>query len=175
MGSKFSAIFGCLLAALFALLSSAPGISQTRTSLLSLSDKRYLETGSFQEVHTIAAIPQSVKVLLAEIEKSKHFAMADPGQPFQATDVVTDPSLPWRRLIFAGLADKYCLVLYEYGGFAAGSAVLLFKLEGSQAKLLWGAYTGNPKNMREFRHRLDTYPVYPLPWVRDWRRTHDAK
>jgi hypothetical protein len=49
---------------------------------------------------------------------STAMAIADPGQPFQVTDVITVPSLPIRRMSVAGCSQDHCLVYYERGGIA---------------------------------------------------------
>jgi hypothetical protein len=65
--------------------------------------------------------------------------MADPGQPFQATDVIVDKRLPGRRLIAAyGSADAW-IVHYEAGGVAHTYNIAFFRLHGKMATFVWQA------------------------------------
>ncbi|ETW21377.1 hypothetical protein MGAST_26255 [Mycobacterium gastri 'Wayne'] len=51
-------------------------------------------TTAVQEVPSVSQLPPELRTLLPPI--------ADIGAPFNKTDAVTDPSLPFRRLIRAG-------------------------------------------------------------------------
>jgi hypothetical protein len=61
-----------------------------------------------REVHSISELPPTLLKLLPPI--------ADVGAPFNATDSVKDPTLPFRRLIRAGNRDTDWFVWYEHGG-----------------------------------------------------------
>ena len=61
-----------------------------------------------QEVHSVSQLPPEIVKLLPPI--------ADIGAPFNATDSVNDPTLPFRRLIRAGNRDADWFVWYEHGG-----------------------------------------------------------
>ena len=39
-----------------------------------------------------------------------------PGQNWNATDAITDPTLPWKRLVWAAVGSDYYVVHYERGG-----------------------------------------------------------
>jgi hypothetical protein len=54
--------------------------------------------------------------------------MANPGQKFEAGDVITDPRLPNTRLLFAGIGEKDCFVYYEKGGRALNYHLEIFHL-----------------------------------------------
>ena len=65
--------------------------------------------------------------------------MANPGQKFQATDVVLDRTLPFRRLVFAGAQNDKWFVHYEEGGYAHGYYVVAFKVDSQgDAHFIWG-------------------------------------
>lgn len=80
--------------------------------------------------------------------------MANPGQSWEATDMVSDflGSLPSRRLIWAAsiAKGKYYLVHYEVGGFARYSNFILAELNGDKARLLWYGYGGTVWNFDIF-------------------------
>lgn len=65
-------------------------------------------TPPVQEVSSVSQLPPELVKLLPPI--------ADIGAPFNATDSVTDPSLPFRRLIRAGSRGADWFVWYEHGG-----------------------------------------------------------
>lgn len=80
----------------------------------------------FQIVTAVRGLPLGVREELQRMFGSTAMAIADPGERFQATDVITDPGLPIRRLSVAGCSQDHCLVYYERGGIAhTWHAVLL--------------------------------------------------
>jgi hypothetical protein len=80
---------------------------------LSAADRKaLLEASRFHEVHSIKDLPSAVVALCVD-DNGK---VADPGQNWNATDAVTDPTLPWKRLIWAAVGNDYYVVHYERGG-----------------------------------------------------------
>lgn len=63
---------------------------------------------SVAEVTRLAQLPPELKALVAPI--------AEIGAPFNSTDAVLDPSLPFRRLVRAGHRGDDWFVWYEHGG-----------------------------------------------------------
>lgn len=61
-----------------------------------------------QEVQSLAQLPSELRKLLPPI--------ADVGAPFNKTDAVDDPNLPFRRLIRAGHRGEDWFLWYERGG-----------------------------------------------------------
>lgn len=80
--------------------------------------------------------------------------MANPGQSWEATDMVSDfsGSLPSRRLIWAAniAQGRFYIVHYEVGGFARYSNFILAELNGDAAKLLWYGYGGTVWNYDDY-------------------------
>lgn len=60
------------------------------------------------DVSSMTQLPAPLKTLIGP--------MADIGAPFNSTDDVDDPSLPFRRLIRGGHRDKDWFLWYEHGG-----------------------------------------------------------
>ncbi|HEU0274628.1 MAG TPA: hypothetical protein VFQ83_08895 [Candidatus Udaeobacter sp.] len=90
---------------------------------LPAEDRKVLQDSSrFHEVHSTRDLPTAVIALCAEDGK-----IANPGQNWNATDAVTDPTLPWKRLIWAGVGGDYYVVHHERGGIAHSFHVLLPK------------------------------------------------
>jgi len=66
---------------------------------LSAEDRRVLQDSSrFHEVHATTNLPSAIVALCADDGR-----LAEPGQNWQATDVITDPTLPGKRLIWAAV------------------------------------------------------------------------
>ncbi|WP_241010626.1 hypothetical protein [Mycobacterium camsae] len=65
-------------------------------------------TTPVQEVQHLSQLPTELRTLLPPV--------ADIGAPFNKTDAVDDPNLPFRRLIRAGNRGNDWFVWYEHGG-----------------------------------------------------------
>src|SRR5690349_1574123 len=87
----------------------APTAAPTPTPAIKISratvppNKDHILDGDFTIVKTTKDIPDRCKSAFIVLSKGTQFQMADPGQEFQATDVITEQGLPSRRLIFAGV------------------------------------------------------------------------
>ena len=68
--------------------------------------------------------------------------MAEPGAPWQATDVIVKPSLPFRRLQSVALSKGFCIVFYEQGGFVHTHRVAIFRLGDKADKQTTVAWSG---------------------------------
>ena len=98
----------------------------------------HLRTERFEPVATVAALPEAVRNALGDLVGGGTLEMADPGQPFQATDVIVMPRRPARRLTAAGCSADHCLVYYERGGFAHVHQIVLFSRTESSARFVDG-------------------------------------
>ena len=65
-------------------------------------------TTPVEEVRSVSQLPPELLKLFPPI--------ADIGAPFNSTDSVSDPTLPFRRLIRAGHRGTDWFVWYEHGG-----------------------------------------------------------
>ena len=117
-------------------LLSAPA-AHAQLSRLARADKQSLLTENFQVLTHVKALPASVKKAFAHAAQSRTFQMADPGQEYRATDYVLKAGLPFRRLIFAGVTHDLCLLHYERGGRGESWDLVLFRLSGGSARLVW--------------------------------------
>jgi hypothetical protein len=120
---------------------------------LSPPEKEHILDGSFTDVTKTEAMPATVKEAFAKITAEPSFALANPRQKFQVTDVVVHRGLPRRRLIFAGVRGDEWFVHYELGGFAHSYCVLLFKVDPqNQFQFVWGgAGFQGAKNLDQLR------------------------
>jgi hypothetical protein len=119
---------------------------------LSTEDRKALQDSSrFHEVHSTRDLPSTVVALCAKDGK-----IADPGQKWNATCVITDPTLPGKRLIWAAVVGDYYVVHYERGGIAHTFHVLVAKLtkDDAKPKVIWRAAGRQLKDYAAFLDAL---------------------
>src|SRR5881394_4176180 len=118
------------------------------TKLPAQDRKVLLDASRFHEVHSTKDLPPAVVALCVD-DKGK---LAEPGQNWNATDAVTDPTLPWKRLIWAAVGSDYYIVHYERGGIAHSFHILVAKvIKGeANAKIVWQAVGGPFKDYAAF-------------------------
>ena len=116
----FCAIGVILLSAVVTCGQAAPTITLPGTLRAHLKDER------LGIVTSIRGLPLGVRDGLQKLFVSQTLDIAEPGAEFQATDVVSTPRLPIRRLVAAGCSTDHCLVHYERGGTAHTYHVALF-------------------------------------------------
>ncbi len=91
-------------------------------------------TTAVQEVSSVTQLPPELLKLLPPI--------ADVGAPFNATDSVNDPTLPFRRMIRAGHRGNDWFLWYEHGGVGySWQAVVARVVPGGEPKVLANAGT----------------------------------
>jgi hypothetical protein len=145
---------GVLITLSLAACIELPAQSEPKSSL-SKVDRDNVFKHDFSVVKDTEAIPANVKQSFAEITREPSFALANPGQDYQATDVVNPkkPQLPWRRLIFAGRSGDKWFIHYERGGIGHYYAIVLLSAEvGNRPQFLWGGvgFSG-AQNLTELR------------------------
>jgi hypothetical protein len=132
---------------------------------LSAGDRKILQDSSrFHEVHSTKDLPPAVVALCVD-DKGR---LADPGQNWNATDAITDPTLPWKRLVWAAVGSDYYVVHYERGGIDHSFHILVAKLTKNDAKpkIIWSAVGSPLKNYTAFLEalrsgKLDDRTDYP--------------
>lgn len=110
---------------------------------LPAEDRRaLLDASRFHELHSTSDLPPAI---LALCDGGGDGKLAEPGQKWNATDAITDPTLPGKRLIWAAIGGDYYVVHYERGGIAHTFHVLVAKLTKNDAKpkIVW-ARAGSP-------------------------------
>jgi hypothetical protein len=106
---------------------------------VSPAEKEHILDGPFTDVTKTEVFPVAVKQAFATISAEPSFALANPLQKFQVTDVNPDRALPRRRLIFAGERGDEWFVHYERGGLAHSYYVVAFKIDPhGDAHFVWG-------------------------------------
>lgn len=112
---------------------------------LSASEKQHVLDGEFALITSTDELPQSIKNAFATITGNKPFALADPGKKYQMTDVVTEPGLPHRRLIFAGSYKNRWFLHYERGGIGHDYAVMVLNSDpNNSVHFVWGGVSFRP-------------------------------
>lgn len=134
---KLSAFFAL---GAFASLSPAAvrALPTPKPPSLSAADKAHVLGDTFTVVKTVKQIPAAVQKALGLPGTDPLSGMTDPGKPFEVGDAVSG-KLPFRRLVFAAVNARYCLVYYELGGIAYRHEVALYRLQGGQAVAIWKA------------------------------------
>jgi hypothetical protein len=121
----------------------AAGVQTPAPAPLSTAVREHLRADALAPMAHVAELPKLVQDAL-KANFSSPTQMADPGQEWQATDVVMNPNLPTRRLISAGCSSDHCLIHYEQGGFAHFYRVLLISVSKTAAKIEWTGMSGGP-------------------------------
>lgn len=118
------------------------------------AERQAFLTGDYKIVRKVADLAAGIRKLYTAMGGSR-LAIADPGEKFEATDVITDPNLPRRRLIFGGVAQGRAFIHYEEGGIAHSYIVELFRLESPDKAIgLWSGYCGPATSLEEIEQLL---------------------
>ena len=125
------------------------------TKLPAEDRKVLLDASRFHEVHFTSDLPS---VILTLCDGRGDGKLAEPGQNWNATDAVTDPTLPWKRLIWAAVGSDYYIVHYERGGIDHSFHILVAKVRKNDAKpmVLWRAVGRQLKDYAAFLEALRT-------------------
>ena len=118
------------------------------TKLPADDQKRLRDVSRFHEVHAATNLPPTVFALCADGSGR----LAEPGQKWEVTDVITDDKLPTKRLIWAVTDGDYYVVHYERGGYAHSFHFLVVKLKEGDGKpsLVWRGVGGQIEDFRAF-------------------------
>jgi hypothetical protein len=133
-----------VLAALLVMTRGSVSAQVRSGARLTSAEAAQVLTAECNTVKTTGAFPEALKIAFRDATKLREFSLADPGENYQATDVITDRKLPWRRLVFAGQCGKYWVVYYERGGFAHSYGAVVFEPLSTRAmRLVWGGQGGS--------------------------------
>ena len=91
-------------------------------------------TAPVAEVSSVTQLPAALRNLISPI--------ADVGAPFNSTDAVTDPSLPFKRMIRAGHVGDDWFVWYEHGGITYFWQAVVARVSGGGAEVTTLANAG---------------------------------
>ena len=140
---SFSASVGCKNAKPATKNSIDTGVATINLSAVTKSN----QTQTFREVTQTSLLPKAVL--------DQFGGMADPGQPFNTTDVV-DPKLSMQQLVVAAVSEQYCIVSYWQGGIALSFKTKIFELSGGSATLIWVSYSQGGLNFLDLKEMVES-------------------
>ena len=122
------------------------------TKLTAEQQKRLQESNRFHEIHAVTDLPPKVVPLCAD----ENGRLAEPGEKWEATDVIGDSRLPRKRLIWAATDGEYYVVHYERGGYAHSFHVLVVAIGNGDGapKVVWRGVGEELKDLTAFRAAL---------------------
>ena len=142
------------IAAITLLSLSTSAFAEVISLASDVRDYLFASASNVKIVRSTKYIPAAVMDACASIAFDE-FLLANPGEKFQATDVIIYPKLPWRRLLWAARLPNYYLLHYEHGGFAFHEHVVLVSYsDPKNAKVIWSGYSPPLKNYKEFLEAL---------------------
>jgi hypothetical protein len=135
-------------------LGEPPRVEFPSDGISRLEREHFLDA-DFTVITKVKTLPNPVLELFTEKGGSR-LLMADPGDKFEATDFISDSSVPQMRLIFGGFLGEKCFVHYEQGGRSHMYVLALFTVTTSRAvKPRWRGYCVVPSsNFRKLRSQL---------------------
>ena len=110
---------------------AAPAVPTEETRAL-----RAFRRAEFRIVAKQDELPEEVRTAFSSYLKGE--VAADPGRKWQATDVASDPPLPRRRLVLAGVGKSLAFLTYEHRGLGKHVHMILLTLDGKQAVVAYG-------------------------------------
>src|SRR5579863_1249766 len=117
---------------------SAPRKGDSTPTLSGMDAQRLLE-GPCQLMTSTAQLPAKLRVAFAMLTGGSEFALANPGEKYQSTDVMTRPKLPLRRMVIAGNCGGYWFIHYERGGLGHSYALVFFQPDSrGEMAFVWG-------------------------------------
>ncbi len=128
-------------------------ISFAGVTKLPTAERKILEDSSrFHIVLATTNLPPAIIALCGD-DRGR---LAEPGQKWEATDVITDASLPRKRLIWAAVSGQYYVVHYERGGRSHSFHVLVATLTSADQKpeVVWRGVGGRLKDYSAFLDAL---------------------
>jgi len=131
--------------------------------------RAHLRSERFSALTTVAELPAGLRDELNNLFGGKSLELADPGMPFQATDLVRTPRLPWRRMVAAGCSADHCLVYYERGGYAHVYYAALFKVSTAGTRFEFGGpAAGGLPDVEAAKGAILAGKVVGQPTSKDW-------
>jgi hypothetical protein len=115
--------------------------------------RKILEDSSrFHEVLATTNLPPAIVALCADANGR----LAEPGKKWESTDIIKDPSLPRKRLIWAAVSEEYYIVHYERGGRGHSFHVLVATLakQETKPKIVWRGVGDQLKDYAAFLDAL---------------------
>jgi hypothetical protein len=125
------------------------------TKLSAENRKALQDSARFHEVRATANLPSAVVTLCAD-DNGK---LAEPGQEWEATDVIIDSRLPRKRLIWATTDGEYFVIHYERGGIDHSFHILIARLKpgDTNPRVVWRGVGRQLKDYKAFLAALESH------------------
>ena len=139
----------------FLLVAAMQSFCHADVTKLSTELRKALQDLSrFHEVPTTTNLPSAVITLCAD----NNGKIAEPGQKWESTDVISDPTLPRKRLIWGAMDGENYVVHYERGGRGHSFHVLVatFKKGDTKPKKTWRGVGNRLKDYSAFLDSLQS-------------------
>lgn len=122
----------------FILLLTPPVLFGDAPALPADVKETLLNAQSVQIVKTVEALPASVRSNFVDENKKGKLGIANPGEPYEVSDAIVDPSLPMAQLIWGARIRELYVVHYMQGGEALLRMFAVYRLDATpKAKALW--------------------------------------
>lgn len=116
--------------------------------------RQRFQVEKFSQTADLGSLPAEVGFALHLFVRGG--AIANSTEPFEATDVISNPKLPRRRLIGAGTSGDLTFVEYEHGGLGLHQHFALFQTKGTTAVVV-GACSGLlPRELEKLKKVVGT-------------------
>ena len=137
----------CLLATAFFVTNSRADVSHMPSHLRAI----LVDAARFHNIDKVDEIPTSVVELVGDTNGN----LANPEEEWQATDVVVEPAVPAKRLLWAASDGTHVVVHYERGGRGHTYHVVVAEIVSNMATVSWRAVGGPLASYIDF---LDALP-----------------
>jgi hypothetical protein len=111
------------------------------------------------EIDSLEALPASRRygtLTGPDGKRPDEWALAAPGGAWNATDVISDASIPTRRLVVGGCYSTVCVLNYQRGGVGEYTLIVALLRDKHGWKAVWSASGGRPlKNIAALRAVLE--------------------
>ena len=121
------------------------------------------DVSRFRGISSATNLPTAVFALCSD----DNGRLAEAGQRWEATDLITDRTLPRKRLIWAVTNGDYYVVHYERGGDAHSFHVLVAKLKIGEGKLSF-VWRGVGEKLKDFKAFINAVSGNKLDDTRDY-------
>ena len=125
------------------------------TELSAENRKALQDSARFHPVRATTNLPPAVLTLCVD----DNGRLAEPGQAWEATDVIIDSKLPRKRLIWAATDGEYFVIHYERGGIDHSFHILIARLkpDDTNPRVVWRGVGGQLKDYKAFLAALESH------------------
>jgi hypothetical protein len=95
-----------------------------------------INNGSFEINRTIESLDPCIFSFMSKLTKST-FLIANPDQPFNATDAILDTTLPDRQLSLIFKSKNSCFIEYAHGGIGLHYHIAWFEINNGAVTDFW--------------------------------------